>query len=152
MLLVLPAFTRTCTVSLRSEIPPLCLLCRLACSEQLCRINFSIRKTCRAAVKSSLFYWLVLLLVFLNTAASASEHYDQPEWLTRLQGGRSLLLAFTLFLLLSHLLSHLISLSCNLSCSVPPSLFLSLSWYLMLSLSLLNPFCLSDFFLMPACV
>lgn len=32
------------------------------------------------------FYWLVLLLVFLNTSLSASEHYNQPNWLTQVQG------------------------------------------------------------------
>lgn len=32
------------------------------------------------------FYWLVLLLVFLNTSLSASEHYNQPDWLTQAQG------------------------------------------------------------------
>lgn len=38
------------------------------------------------AVKTTNFYWLVLLLVFLNTVASASEHYGQPKWLTDMQG------------------------------------------------------------------
>lgn len=38
------------------------------------------------AVKTTNFYWLVLLLVFLNTVASASEHYGQPKWLTEMQG------------------------------------------------------------------
>ena len=37
-------------------------------------------------MKSVTFYWVVLLLVFLNTALSASEHYDQPDWLTEVQG------------------------------------------------------------------
>ncbi|KAJ8411970.1 hypothetical protein AAFF_G00142370 [Aldrovandia affinis] len=76
--------------------------CCASCCEQLCKINLSIRKSCRAAVKSSLFYWMVLLLVFLNTAASASEHYNQPEWLTRLQesANRILLTLFTLEMLM----------------------------------------------------
>lgn len=38
------------------------------------------------AAKTNNFYWLVLLLVFLNTVASASEHYGQPNWLTEMQG------------------------------------------------------------------
>lgn len=42
------------------------------------------------AVKTTNFYWLVLLLVFLNTVACASEHYGQPKWLTEMQGGSSL--------------------------------------------------------------
>ena len=45
------------------------------------------RRNCRTAVKSVTFYWLVLLLVFLNTSLSASEHYNQPDWLTEVQGG-----------------------------------------------------------------
>lgn len=45
-----------------------------------------MRKNCRVAVKTTNFYWLVLLLVFLNTVASASEHYGQPKWLTEMQG------------------------------------------------------------------
>uniref|UniRef100_A0A3B3S5J0 Voltage-dependent L-type calcium channel subunit alpha n=1 Tax=Paramormyrops kingsleyae TaxID=1676925 RepID=A0A3B3S5J0_9TELE len=57
---------------------------------------------CRSAVKSVTFYWVVLLLVFLNTAASASEHYNQPEWLTGVQetANRVLLTLFTLEMLL----------------------------------------------------
>lgn len=47
-----------------------------------------MRKNCRVAVKTTNFYWLVLLLVFLNTVASASEHYGQPKWLTEMQGRR----------------------------------------------------------------
>ena len=31
-------------------------------------------------VKTQVFYWLVITLVFLNTACVASEHYGQPEW------------------------------------------------------------------------
>uniref|UniRef100_A0A672LWF7 Voltage-dependent L-type calcium channel subunit alpha n=1 Tax=Sinocyclocheilus grahami TaxID=75366 RepID=A0A672LWF7_SINGR len=46
------------------------------------RWNRCIRRNCRTAVKSVTFYWLVLILVFLNTALSASEHYNQPDWLT----------------------------------------------------------------------
>ena len=37
-------------------------------------------------MKSVLFYWLVIVLVFLNTLTIASEHYNQPEWLTEIQG------------------------------------------------------------------
>uniref|UniRef100_A0A672LV87 Voltage-dependent L-type calcium channel subunit alpha n=1 Tax=Sinocyclocheilus grahami TaxID=75366 RepID=A0A672LV87_SINGR len=49
------------------------------------RWNRCIRRNCRTAVKSVTFYWLVLILVFLNTALSASEHYNQPDWLTDVQ-------------------------------------------------------------------
>ena len=44
------------------------------------------RRKCRDVVKSKFFYWLVILLVALNTLSIASEHHFQPEWLTRVQG------------------------------------------------------------------
>ncbi|MEQ2297109.1 Voltage-dependent L-type calcium channel subunit alpha-1F, partial [Ameca splendens] len=61
-----------------------------------------MRKNCRVAVKTTNFYWLVLLLVFLNTLASASEHYGQPKWLTEMQerANKILLLLFTLEMLM----------------------------------------------------
>lgn len=37
-------------------------------------------------VKSTVFYWLVIVLVFLNTLTISSEHYNQPDWLTEVQG------------------------------------------------------------------
>ncbi|CAG0883532.1 unnamed protein product [Cyprideis torosa] len=42
------------------------------------RVRFFIRKM----VKKQWFYWFVIVLVFLNTACVAVEHYDQPPWLT----------------------------------------------------------------------
>ncbi|VDK78349.1 unnamed protein product [Litomosoides sigmodontis] len=36
----------------------------------------------RIIVKSQVFYWSVITLVFLNTVCVASEHYGQPEWFT----------------------------------------------------------------------
>lgn len=66
-------------------------------SDQLCQLNHTMRKNCRVAVKTTNFYWLVLLLVFLNTVASASEHYGQPKWLTEMQGRHfSVLAGFSL--------------------------------------------------------
>ncbi|KTF99910.1 hypothetical protein cypCar_00006861 [Cyprinus carpio] len=55
------------------------------------------RRKCRAVVKSTLFYWLVILLVFLNTLTISSEHYNQPDWLTEVQGvaNKVLLALFT---------------------------------------------------------
>lgn len=44
------------------------------------------RRKCRDVVKSKFFYWLVILLVALNTLSIASEHHFQPEWLTVVQG------------------------------------------------------------------
>lgn len=59
------------------------------------RWNRFCRRKCRAAVKSNVFYWLVIFLVFLNTLTIASEHYNQPHWLTEVQGERqSLVLSF----------------------------------------------------------
>jgi len=43
-------------------------------------------KMCRRMIKSQWFYWLVIVLVFLNTAVLASEHYRQPLWLDTFQG------------------------------------------------------------------
>ncbi|XP_068605989.1 LOW QUALITY PROTEIN: voltage-dependent L-type calcium channel subunit alpha-1D-like [Brachionichthys hirsutus] len=70
--------------------------------DQLCQLNHTMRKNCRVAVKTTNFYWLVLLLVFLNTVASASEHYGQPRWLTEMQerANKILLLLFTLEMLM----------------------------------------------------
>ncbi|XP_056278035.1 voltage-dependent L-type calcium channel subunit alpha-1D [Pseudoliparis swirei] len=70
--------------------------------DQLCQLNHTLRKNCRVAAKTTNFYWLVLLLVFLNTVASASEHYGQPTWLTEMQerANKILLLLFTLEMLM----------------------------------------------------
>lgn len=67
----------------------ICHLVSSVLSDQLCQLNHTFRKNCRVAVKTTNFYWLVLLLVFLNTVASASEHYGQPKWLTEMQGERT---------------------------------------------------------------
>uniref|UniRef100_A0A3B4VBX4 Calcium channel, voltage-dependent, L type, alpha 1F subunit n=1 Tax=Seriola dumerili TaxID=41447 RepID=A0A3B4VBX4_SERDU len=65
------------------------------------RWNRVCRRNCRTAVKSVTFYWLVLLLVFLNTSLSASEHYNQPNWLTQVQIANKVLLSlFTVEMLL----------------------------------------------------
>lgn len=50
------------------------------------RWNRFCRRKCRLAVKSVPFYWLVIILVFLNTLTISSEHYNQPLWLTEVQG------------------------------------------------------------------
>ncbi|XP_058629135.1 voltage-dependent L-type calcium channel subunit alpha-1C isoform X18 [Onychostoma macrolepis] len=61
------------------------------------RWNRLCRRTCRAAVKSNVFYWLVIFLVFLNTLTIASEHHQQPQWLTNVQeiANKVLLALFT---------------------------------------------------------
>ncbi|XP_067320284.1 voltage-dependent L-type calcium channel subunit alpha-1F isoform X3 [Anolis sagrei] len=69
---------------------------------RLRRINRLLRKRCRLAVKSVSFYWMVLILVFLNTLTIASEHYNQPDWLTQIQAyaNKVLLSLFTMEMLL----------------------------------------------------
>uniref|UniRef100_A0A3Q2Q2L2 Voltage-dependent L-type calcium channel subunit alpha n=1 Tax=Fundulus heteroclitus TaxID=8078 RepID=A0A3Q2Q2L2_FUNHE len=75
------------------------------CCGPLCRQwrrwNRFCRRKCRAAVKSVTFYWLVIILVFLNTLTISSEHYNQPEWLTEVQdvANKVLLALFTLEML-----------------------------------------------------
>lgn len=49
------------------------------------RVNRRMRRACRKAVKSQVFYWLIILLVFLNTGVLATEHYNQPHWLDDFQ-------------------------------------------------------------------
>uniref|UniRef100_A0A8B9E574 Voltage-dependent L-type calcium channel subunit alpha n=1 Tax=Anser cygnoides TaxID=8845 RepID=A0A8B9E574_ANSCY len=72
-----------------------------ACYGSLCRRwrrwNRFNRRKCRAAVKSVTFYWLVIVLVFLNTLTISSEHYNQPDWLTQIQdiANKVLLALFT---------------------------------------------------------
>ncbi|XP_069383312.1 voltage-dependent L-type calcium channel subunit alpha-1D isoform X27 [Paralichthys olivaceus] len=75
------------------------------CCGPLCRQwrrwNRFCRRKCRAAVKSVTFYWLVIILVFLNTLTIASEHYNQPDWLTEVQdiANKVLLAMFTMEML-----------------------------------------------------
>ncbi|XP_070405538.1 calcium channel, voltage-dependent, L type, alpha 1D subunit, a isoform X4 [Nothobranchius furzeri] len=61
------------------------------------RWNRFCRRKCRLAVKSVPFYWLVIILVFLNTLTISSEHYNQPLWLTQVQdvANKVLLAMFT---------------------------------------------------------
>uniref|UniRef100_A0A674E704 Voltage-dependent L-type calcium channel subunit alpha n=1 Tax=Salmo trutta TaxID=8032 RepID=A0A674E704_SALTR len=61
------------------------------------RWNRFCRRKCRVAVKSVSFYWLVIILVFLNTLTISSEHYNQPNWLTDVQdvANKVLLALFT---------------------------------------------------------
>ncbi|XP_023242929.1 voltage-dependent calcium channel type D subunit alpha-1-like [Centruroides sculpturatus] len=49
------------------------------------RQNRRLRRICRKAVKSQAFYWIVIILVFMNTLTLASEHYGQPLWLDHFQ-------------------------------------------------------------------
>ncbi|XP_048877532.1 voltage-dependent L-type calcium channel subunit alpha-1D-like isoform X2 [Brienomyrus brachyistius] len=69
---------------------------------KVCHWNRFIRKRCRFAVKSVACYWLVIVLVFLNTLTICTEHYNQPEWLSQIQEGANkvLLSMFTCEMLL----------------------------------------------------
>nr|XP_033321554.1 muscle calcium channel subunit alpha-1 isoform X2 [Megalopta genalis] len=49
------------------------------------KVNRRMRRACRKAVKSQVFYWLIIVLVFLNTGVLATEHYNQPRWLDEFQ-------------------------------------------------------------------
>lgn len=47
--------------------------------------NHLLRRRIHAMVKSQFFYWLVIVLVFLNTLVLASEYHGQPAWLDDFQ-------------------------------------------------------------------
>ncbi|KAG8191964.1 hypothetical protein JTE90_002238 [Oedothorax gibbosus] len=70
--------------------------------KKLSRDNRRLRRTCRRMVKSKAFYWIVIVLVFLNTLALASEHNSQPPWLDYFQEIANLffVVLFTLEMLL----------------------------------------------------
>ena len=53
--------------------------------KQLQKTNRNIRRQIRHLVKSQLFYWGIIILVFLNTCVLTSEHYNQPPWLDTFQ-------------------------------------------------------------------
>ncbi|XP_061909055.1 dihydropyridine-sensitive L-type skeletal muscle calcium channel subunit alpha-1-like [Entelurus aequoreus] len=62
------------------------------------RWNRFIRMKCLVFVKTRAFYWLVMLLVLLNTLTIATEYHHQPAWLTSLQdvASRVLLVLFVI--------------------------------------------------------
>ncbi len=43
------------------------------------QFRFGVRKV----IKTQVWYWTVIMLVFLNAICAALEHYNQPEWLTK---------------------------------------------------------------------
>ncbi|XP_052753576.1 muscle calcium channel subunit alpha-1 isoform X7 [Galleria mellonella] len=65
------------------------------------KVNRRMKRACRRAVKSQTFYWLIIVLVFLNTVVLASEHYQQPTWLDHFQeyGNAFFVALFTLEML-----------------------------------------------------
>ncbi|KAL4226359.1 Voltage-dependent calcium channel type D subunit alpha-1 [Mactra antiquata] len=54
-------------------------------SRRLRKLNRRCRRACRKFVKSTPFYWTVIVMVFLNTLVLTSEHYGQPDWLDKFQ-------------------------------------------------------------------
>ncbi|XP_036926405.1 voltage-dependent L-type calcium channel subunit alpha-1S isoform X3 [Sturnira hondurensis] len=66
------------------------------------RWNRVFRWKCHDVIKSKAFYWLVILVVALNTLSVASEHHHQPAWLTHLQdvANRVLLALFAIEMLM----------------------------------------------------
>ncbi|XGW32506.1 hypothetical protein V3C99_017223 [Haemonchus contortus] len=56
---------------------------RRGCYYAICKRIRKARIQMRVIVKTQIFYWSVITLVFLNTACVASEHYGQPPWLTK---------------------------------------------------------------------
>lgn len=60
------------------------------------------RRELRKAVKTQAFYWIVIVVVFLNSLTLALEHYDQPDFLTQFLGKLFYLCLFV-FLYLSYL-------------------------------------------------
>ncbi|KAJ8301680.1 hypothetical protein KUTeg_020667 [Tegillarca granosa] len=71
-------------------------------SRRLMKWNRRCRRLCRKLVKSTAFYWLVIVMVFLNTCVLTSEHYRQPHWLDDFQEVANLFFValFTLEMLL----------------------------------------------------
>lgn len=61
----------------------------LICERDGCRsgnkLYRRLRRRTRRLVESQAFYWLVIVLVFLNTCTLTSEHYRQPKWLGDIQ-------------------------------------------------------------------
>ena len=57
----------------------------MICGQNWQSINKKVRRRCRKIVKSQMFFWAIIVLLFVNTIAHCSIHYQQPEWLTKLQ-------------------------------------------------------------------
>uniref|UniRef100_A0A3Q1AHG3 Voltage-dependent L-type calcium channel subunit alpha n=1 Tax=Amphiprion ocellaris TaxID=80972 RepID=A0A3Q1AHG3_AMPOC len=62
------------------------------CSKLARKWNRLLRRKCRVYVKSKLFYWWVIMLVFFNTLAIATEHHKQSQRLTNWQDNTNKLL------------------------------------------------------------
>ncbi|XP_055999820.1 muscle calcium channel subunit alpha-1-like isoform X17 [Ostrea edulis] len=71
-------------------------------SRRLRKWNRRCRRMCRKLVKSQVFYWTVIVMVFLNTCVLTSEHHGQPPWLDKFQAIANLffVILFTMEMLL----------------------------------------------------
>src|SRR6218665_2248655 len=98
------------------------------CRHQIFKWNRRCRKGCRRAVKSQWFYWLVIVLVFLNTCILASEHYRQPEWLDVFQS-KSTTICLPLFIYHCLSTAFCLPLFAYALCLVSTTLFLPLFVY-----------------------
>ncbi|XP_067934639.1 muscle calcium channel subunit alpha-1-like isoform X2 [Watersipora subatra] len=70
--------------------------------QRLAKFNKRCKRKCRKMVKSQIFYWLIIVLVFLNTVILSTEHYNQQEWLEVFQeyANITFILLFTLEMIL----------------------------------------------------
>ena len=59
--------------------------CCIQLIKRISHQNNVIRGKVHKFVKSQAFYWLVIILVFLNTLILASEYHKQPKWMDRFQ-------------------------------------------------------------------
>lgn len=53
---------------------------------RLSKFDKRCKRRCRHLVKSQFFYWLIIVLVFLNTVVLGTEFHEQPRWLRTFQG------------------------------------------------------------------
>lgn len=61
--------------------------CHLSSNRKvLKRWHHRTRRELRKAVKTQAFYWIVIVVVFLNSLTLALEHYGQPPFLTTFLG------------------------------------------------------------------
>uniref|UniRef100_A0AAQ5XGP7 Voltage-dependent L-type calcium channel subunit alpha n=1 Tax=Amphiprion ocellaris TaxID=80972 RepID=A0AAQ5XGP7_AMPOC len=82
--------TQQCGVTQLSKLPLLQLI--IYYYKLARKWNRLLRRKCRVYVKSKLFYWWVIMLVFFNTLAIATEHHKQSQRLTNWQDNTNKLL------------------------------------------------------------
>ena len=60
-------------------------LCLTKIWNRLVHKNLMLRRKIHKIVKSQFFYWLVIVLVLINTVVLASEYHRQPKWMEEFQ-------------------------------------------------------------------